>query len=133
MDVKLSYNAFLLVMCQLSSRKKAECTIEDTAIFVEAKSEGLAWDLSTKIWDADAGKIPSFLQESLSVKGCLNWQEKGAYLKKDKETSHVYLIQEIKAHPKYVPFKHVMNDFASVASEWKSILSDNPMRRRQYH
>ena len=118
----MSYNAFLLVMCQLSTRKKAECMVQDTAIFVESKSEGKAWDLSTKIWDADEENIPSFLEESLSLKGCFNWQEKGAYLKKDRETSHIYLIQQIKAHQKYVPFKHLMNDFAQVALEWKSIL-----------
>ncbi|MCX6991372.1 MAG: hypothetical protein NTX49_10000 [Chlamydiae bacterium] len=118
----MSYNAFLLVMCQLSTRKKAECTIQDNAIFVESKSEGQAWDLSTKIWDADEAKVPSFLEESLSLKGRFNWQEKGAYLKRDKETSHIYLIQEIKASPKYVPFKHLMNDFAQVALEWKNML-----------
>lgn len=129
----MSYNAFLLVMCQLSSRKKAECIVQDSAIFVEAKSEGQAWDLSTKIWDADEEKIPLFLEESLTLKGRLNWQEKGAYLKKDKETSHIYLIQEVKAHQKYVPFKHVMNDFVSVASEWKSILSNAPLRWRSLH
>ena len=129
----MSYNSFLLVMCQISSRKKAECIIEDTPISVEVKSHGTVWNISTKLWDADEESIPSFLEESLSFNGCLNWQEKGAYVKKDENTSHIYLIQEVKAHQKYIPFKHQMNDFAQVASEWKSLLSDYPMRGRKSH
>jgi len=120
----MSYNTYLLVLSQLTSRKKAECVVQGSVIFVESKQSGKDWNLSTKIFDADTAKIPSFLQQSLNSRGLLRWQERGAYLKLDLETNSVYLVQEILSSKKYVPFKYLMNDFAGVAKQWKDILGE---------
>lgn len=120
----MSYNTYLLVLSQLSSRKKAECVVQGSVIFVESKEVGKDWNLSTKIFDADTAKIPSFLQQSLTSRGLLRWQERGAFLKLDPETNSVYLVQQIQSSRKYVPFKYLMNDFAGVAREWKDILDE---------
>ena len=120
----MSYNTYLLVLSQLSSRKKAECVVQGSVIFVESKQSDKDWNLSTKIFDADTAKIPSFLQQSLTSRGLLRWQERGAFLKLDPETNSVYLVQQIQSSRKYVPFKYLMNDFAGVAREWKDILDE---------
>lgn len=122
----MSYNTYLLVLSQLTSRKKAECVVQGSVIFVESKQSGKDWNLSTKIFDADTAKIPSFLEQSLNSRGLLRWQERGAYLKLDPETNSVYLVQEILSSKKYVPFKYLMNDFAGVAKQWKDILDGVP-------
>lgn len=128
----MSYNTYLLVLSQLSTRKKAECVVQDTVIFIGSNSKDDGWNLSTKIFDADQSTMPSFLKESLSSKGLLRWQERGAYLKLDLQTNNVYLIQEIQSvSKKYIPFRSLIRDFAEVANEWKDLLSecDNSFQR----
>lgn len=126
----MSYKSYLLVLSQLSSRKKAECVIQGSVIFVELADKKQKWHLSTKLLDASEEPIPSFLKRSISRQGILRWQERGAFLRLDPETSNVYLIQEIESLNKYVPFKHVMSDFANVATEWKDVLqNDVPLHR----
>jgi hypothetical protein len=120
----MSYNAYLMVLSQLSTRKKAQCVIQGSVIFVESKPSNNDWSISTKIFDSEHGKLPSTLKKSLTSSGLLRWQERGAYLKLDAETNHVYLIQEIQASKKYIPFRHIMSDFTDVATEWKQILDD---------
>jgi hypothetical protein len=130
----MSYRSYLFVLSQLSSCKRAECVVQGSVVFVEVGEKDKKWKLSTKLLDSSEKSIPSFLKNSLNRSGMLRWQERGAYLCLDPETSHVYLMQEIESSNKYVPFKHVMSDFASVASEWKDILhevslKDDPMHR----
>jgi hypothetical protein len=129
----MSYKSYLFVLSQLSSRKNAECVIQGSVIFVEVEDKNQQWHLYTKVLDASEEKVPSFLRRSLGKKGILRWQERGAYLRLDPETSHVYLMQDIDSLSKYVPFKHVMNDFANVASEWKNILQEVSLRDDAMH
>ena len=46
------------------------------------------------------------------------------YLHLDKEAKAFYLIQEVKSFYKYLPFKHLMQDFSSQVLEWKQIFED---------
>jgi hypothetical protein len=128
----MSYNTYLLVLSQLSTRKKAQCVVQDSVIFIESNPQDSRWNLATKLLDSDQANIPSYLKESLSKKGLLRWQERGAYLKLDPESNHVYLIQEINSSKKYIPFRSVMNDFAGLAKEWKEILSEGTIREDSF-
>lgn len=116
----MEYNAFLVFLNQIASQKKAKVVIQGSIIFIETSSQSNHWSLSTKILKAEIKKLKSSLGSYLSLK----WQSKGAYLKMDAETDSVYLVQEINSSSKYLPFKYVIEDFASVACEWKEILED---------
>ena len=111
----MEYNAFLLFLNQISSQRKAKVVIQGSVIFIEKSCHTGHWSISTKILANSS--LGSYLS-----RGSFRWQENGAYLKIDRETQSVYLVQEIISSKKYIPFKHVMQDFASVAEEWKEIL-----------
>ena len=81
------------------------------------------WNISTKIFKADERRLPRHLVQLLSNRA-FKWQEKGAYLHLDKEAKAFYLIQEVKSFYKYLPFKHLMQDFSSQVLEWKQIFED---------
>ncbi len=116
----MEYNAFLVFLNQISSQRKARVVIQGSIIFIEKSCHTDRWSISTKILGASIKEKRGSLGSYLS-RGSLRWQETGAYLKMDKETQSVYLVQEIISSKKYIPFKHVMQDFASVAIEWKEI------------
>ena len=93
----------------------------NSVIFIEKSCHTGHWSISTKILGTQLKHLSSSLGSYLS-RGSFRWQENGAYLKMDRETQSVYLVQEVISSKKYIPFKHVIQDFASVAEEWKEIL-----------
>ena len=119
----MSYDSYLLVMSQMFSRKKAQVIVQGSVIFIESDRKS-HWNLSTKILGIESKKIPGRLKECVSHTGLLRWQERGAYLKLDSDTNSIYLLQEIVSSKKYLPFKYLIGDFASVANEWKEILEE---------
>ncbi len=119
----MEYNAFLVFLNQIANQKKAKVVVQGSVIFIETSSHKGQWNLSTKILGTELKRIQKSLGLPMS-KGSLKWQGKGAYLKADPETDSLYLMQEIISSSKYIPFRHVIQDFASVASEWKEILEE---------
>ena len=117
----MEYNAFLVFLNQIANQKKARVVVQGSIIFIETASQNGQWNLSTKVSSSEIRKLEKSLGMPFS-KNSLKWQGKGAYLKADPDTDSLYLIQEILSSKKYIPFKHVIQDFASVASEWKEIL-----------
>jgi hypothetical protein len=121
----MNYNIYLFLLHQLSFKKKAQCVVQGNVIFIEAKPKTKYWEISTKLVDGQLQKIPSFLKDSLTSRGILKWQERGAYLRLDPVSNHLYLIQDVKASNKYIPLKYLINDFAKVATEWKNLIENN--------
>lgn len=119
----MEYNAFLLFLNQITSQRKAKVVVQGSVIFIETTSQTGHWCLSTKILGSQVKKLQGSLGSYLS-RSSLKWQSKGAYLKVDPDTNAVYLIQEILSSKKYLPFKYLIQDFASVAIEWKEILEE---------
>lgn len=120
----MEYNSFLLFLSQISGQKKAKVVVQGSVIFVETNAKNGHWNLSTKIMHSEPRKSKNSMDGSL-VNGFLKWQERGAYLKLDKETQALYLMQEVTSSKKYLPFKYLIQDFATVASEWKEIFDSN--------
>lgn len=117
----MSYSSFLLAQHQLKSVSKARIVIGGHLIFVEQSPCEKKWTLRTEVGKA----VSADLRHSVSALGTLRYQERGAYLKLDPETEAVHLIQEISSSGKYAPFRYLMHDFAAVASEWRTIFSEN--------
>lgn len=123
----MEYNSFLLFLSQIAGQKKAKVVVQGSVIFVETNAKNNQWSLSTKILHSESRKSKNSINNSLTS-GFLKWQERGAYLRLDKETQALYLIQEVTSSKKYLPFKYLIQDFAAVASEWKEIfeVSEDP-------
>ena len=120
----MSYETFLLFITQMDSQRKAKVVIQGSVIFIESSQKKDNWNLSTKILRRENKNFPSFARDCISYTGLLKCQGRGAYLKLDSETNSIYLVQEIISSKKYLPFKYLIQDFASVAHEWKEILEE---------
>lgn len=118
----MSYHSFLYLLSQIGSQNKAKIIVEDHTIFIERDPETNGWNLSTNLFRVDRKNFSYGAWQCLSQGGSLRWQKKGAYLKHDRDTSSIYLVQEILSSKKYLPFKHLIQDFTSIAREWKEIL-----------
>lgn len=119
----MSYDAFLVVMSQLAGNRKARVVIQENIIFFE-KSKKNHWTFYTKVYSGD-GYLPSSVRSCVSSGGMLRWQHRGAYLKLAPDSHSVYLFEEIEMEEgKYIPFKHHLSDFSTVATEWKEILQE---------
>lgn len=120
----MSYDAFLLVMSQLAGNRKARVVIDENVIFFEAFQKKNRLKIYTKVFNGD-GYLPKSVRSCVSSSGILQWQNRGAYLKLDSLTDSVLLVQEVEMEEgKYIPFKHHLSDFSTVAQEWKEILQD---------
>jgi hypothetical protein len=119
----MEYSAFLLFLNQISNQRKAKVVIQGSVIFIEKSCHTDYWSISTKVVGSHIKQLNGVLGSYLS-RGSLRWQGRGAYLKVDEETESVYLVQEVLSSKKYIPFKSLINDFASVALEWKEIFED---------
>ena len=119
----MSYNVFLLVMSQLATNRKARIVFEDKMFFFEKTSEK-RWIFSMKVF-AGEGYLPGSVYSCVSSSGMLRWQKSGAYLKLDPISHSVYLFEEIDIEEgKFIPFKHHLSDFSTVAAEWTEILQE---------
>ncbi len=123
MENYLTRMAFLAVVTQLADQKEAECVLQGSVIRIKASTEEERWSISTKIFDGD-GFLPQSVRYCVSSAGVLRWQERGAFLKIDPVSQSVFLVQEIDDTGKYIPFRHLIGDFAQVAQEWREILED---------
>lgn len=119
----MSHDAFLEIITQLAGRRKARVVIQGSVIFIETESKSSKWSLSTQLF-ASEGYLPPSIKEWMSNSGLMKWQERGAYLQLDPVDQSVHLVHEIHSCAKYVPFKYMMNDFVSVANEWREILEE---------
>jgi hypothetical protein len=119
----MSYDSFLLVMSQLSGDRKARVVIQDNIIFFE-KTKKNHWTLFTKVYSGD-GFLPNSVRSCVSSSGVLRWQHGGAYLKLDLHSHSVCLFEEIEIEEgKYIPFKHHLSNFSTIATEWQEILQE---------
>ena len=120
----MAYDAFLLVMSQLASGRKARIVIDGEVIFFETTQKKDRYLLYTKVYSGD-GYLPPNVRSCVSSSGVLRWQQNGAYLKLDPLTHSVYLFEEVELpQGKYIPFKHRLEHFSQVADEWKEICRD---------
>ena len=120
----MSYSAFLLVMSQLASNRKARVVVQENVIFFEKSKRKDHLILYTKVFSGD-GFLPNSVRSCVSSSGGLHWQQSGAYLKLDLSSNSVYLFEETALEEgKYIPFRHHLNDFSTVAAEWKEILQE---------
>ena len=118
----MSYNAFLIAMSQMASKKKARVVVNDHLIFIEALNRKNRWKMFTKVFHS-SGYIPPSVQDCLASAEFLRWQYQGAYLKLDPLTQSLYLVKEIEMPVgKYIPFRHHLNEFIVAADEWKETL-----------
>jgi hypothetical protein len=118
------YDAFLTILTQLAGKKRARVVVQGSVIFIEsAGGKKDRWAVSTRVFSGE-GYLPRSVKECVSSSGLLKWQERGAYLHLDPAEQAIYLVHEIDSSPKYVPFKYMMNDFVTVANEWREILED---------
>lgn len=120
----MSYNAFLLVMSQLASNRKAHVVVQDEVIFFETSKRANYLILSSHVYSGD-DYLPQTVRSCISSRGVLRWQDNGAYLKFDSPSSSIFLFQEIQMEEgKYIPFRRHLNDFSIVADQWRKILQD---------
>lgn len=120
----MSYQAFLLVMGQLASKKKARVVVQGDVIFFESSIKENHFKIYTKIFSGD-GYLPKNMRSYFSSCGVLRWQHRGAYIELDSETHSIYLVEEIEMEKnKYIPFRNRLNDFSLVALEWKEIFRE---------
>jgi hypothetical protein len=118
----MSYNAFLIAMSQLASKKKARIVIQGHLIEIEASKKKNRWNLSTTVFSED-GFIPLSIRSSLSSVGSFRWQTQGPHLKLDPISNSVVLLDEVEMpEGKFIPFRHQLNRFAHAVEEWKEIL-----------
>lgn len=118
----MSYDLFLLVMSQLSTKRKASIVLHGNVISIETQEKANQWKLSTPIYCGDEC-IPQAVRACVSSNGTLRWQVGGPYVKLSPKSHSVLLIQEISLEKgKYLPFKHHLNDFQKVAEEWREFL-----------
>jgi hypothetical protein len=127
----MNYNIYLFLLHQLSFKKKAQCVVQGNVIFIEAKPKTKYWEISTKLVDGQLQKIPSFLKDSLTSRGILKWQERGAYLRLDPFSNHLHLIQDVRASNQYIPLKHLINDFVKVVMEWKNLIENSQIPEKE--
>ncbi len=119
----MSYDAFLLVMSQWAGYRKARALIQGNIVFFE-KIKKNHWTLYTKVYSGD-GYLPNSVRSCVSSAGVLRWQHSGAYLKLNPDSHSVYLFEEIEIEEgKYIPFKHHLSNFSTIAAEWKEILQE---------
>ena len=119
----MSYKAFLIVMSQLAGNRKARVIVQGNTIFFE-KIKKNHWIVYTPVYSGD-DYLPPSVRSCVPSHGTLRWQNKGAYLKLDPLSHSVYLFEEIELEEgKYIPFKHHLSNFSSIAAEWKEILQD---------
>lgn len=120
----MSYVAFLVVMSQLDSKKTARILVKRNEILIEPSKKKNTWMLCTKVFSGDP-IIPRGVRSCISTSGVFRWQHRGAYLKLDAASHSVYLTEEVEMERgKYLPFKHHIGDFATVADEWRAILQE---------
>lgn len=120
----MSYNAFLLVMSQWMSKKKAHLVIQGHVIFFESSLKKNHVKLSTQVFSGE-NHLPPGIRACVSSYGEFRWQKGGAYLKLDLKTHSILLIEEVEMEKgKYIPFKQRLSAFLSAAVEWKEILQE---------
>ncbi len=111
-------------MSQLASKRKARVIIHGETVFFTATEKPNHFTLYTKVYSGE-GYLPKEIRSCVSSSGLLRWEQTGAYLKLDPLTYSVYLFQEAQMEEgKYIPFKNLLSDFSSVATEWREILCD---------
>lgn len=116
------YNAFLIVMSQLASQKKARVVIQDQLIFIEETGEENQWRLSSPVFRGE-GYLPSNLFSCVSSRGIFCWQHQKPHLRLNPETHSVDLIHTVEIKKgKYLPFRELMSTFVQMAQEWKKFL-----------
>ena len=119
----MDHKKFHLILNQLTYCKKTELAAFGAPLVIEVTEQEERWKLSTCLYSYDH-EIPSTIHQCISPSGAFQWQEKGAYLKLDSEERCLYLIQEIDASKKYLPFKSLVYNFVQVADEWKEMLRE---------
>lgn len=117
----MSYENYLDTMVQLSSQKRARIVHQGSVIFIESSPKN-KWKVSSKLFNYQG--LPRGLKETFVGSKVMRWKERGAYLQLDPNDSSIYLIEEMEASAKYVPFKYRINDFVAVAEEWKEVFEE---------
>jgi hypothetical protein len=112
----ISHKDYLFFYHQLMEKNRASVFLQENAIFAEMEKGAL--DVSIKIAALEEVS-PDF--RSL-FQGSFRWQDKGAYLWVDPKNSLVYLKQKVVFLQRYLPFKYLMQDFISIATEWRELL-----------
>lgn len=98
----------------MAEKNKSFFCIQDQTVYVDF-SEKNTWEISTKVTEYE--EVLRDLKQST-----FRWQNGGAYLWIDPETSFVYLKQEVDSAQRYLRFKYLMRDFIDTFSEWKEML-----------
>lgn len=116
------YNAFLVVMSQMASKKKARVIIPPHYLVIEALSKPNRWRISTHIFHCGQSPSPR-IHDFLKSGEFLRWYGKGCYLKLDETAQSVYLMQEMKMPlGRYLPFRTCLRAFITAAEEWRETL-----------
>jgi hypothetical protein len=119
----MSYKSYVLFLSQISSKPKAQIHFQDFPITIQKGTEKNRWIISTSVFVGEE-RLPSHVQDCVSSSGSLKWQTNGAYLKTDRETCTVSLVQEVTCTLTYIPYTQLLTDFSDLAAEWKEIFDD---------
>lgn len=122
----MAYDAFIQVITQLSGQKRARIVVKEQVIFIDRLDKNRKknlWNLSSVVFHGE-GYLPPSIRDCVSSSGVLRWEENGAELRVDPLTKSVYLVQEIDAANRYIPFRYFISDFATLAQEWRTYFDD---------
>jgi hypothetical protein len=115
----ISYQLFLRILSQFVVRSKIKVDVEGREIFIHKDKK--RWILSSLIFK-EKGDLSKSVHENFSSLGFLRWQERGAFLKLNREESSLFLVQEITSTLSYLRFKALFTDFIQNAIEWEEIM-----------
>lgn len=116
----MTYDLFLLVLSQLSSKQKAQIAVEGNLISIEELKAEKKWKFSTLIASGEEE-----ISASIGSNGFFRWQKKGAHLERDPAGNSICLVQEIDIQQgKYTAFRNHLKEFLPLAVEWRSIFQD---------
>ena len=119
----MDHKKFVLIQTELLSNNKTKFEAFGHNLVVEKELDTALWKLSTTLYQEE-GRLPAGIEACVSPTGIFRWQTKGPHLILDRSTNAVALIHTIHPIKEYSPFKELLHNFASIAGEWKQILSE---------
>ncbi|MBS0620340.1 MAG: hypothetical protein JSS61_02650 [Verrucomicrobia bacterium] len=120
----MSYDAFLLVMGQLTGSRKARVLIDERYLIFETNLKRDRWTISTTVFSGEA-EIPPAVLSCISSRGTFRWEDSGCTLKMDPDTHSIQLLLDVPFQMgKYLPFRSHVTQFLSIANQWRSMFEE---------
>ncbi|MDX8430914.1 MAG: hypothetical protein SNF33_03810 [Candidatus Algichlamydia australiensis] len=123
----MTYKDFLDIVCRLYENRIAKIFLEDQLIEVRWAQKNLT--LVTKIF---TGKtvVPSYISDSLSSRGKLNWEENKDEIYMDASTGDLFYKRTLSPSLMFTYLRTEMKDFLEQVHDWKNHFQSRSTKER---